>query len=266
MRIRPTIVLLLVAPMAAMAQRVSGTVRAGGASAPMSGAVVASLDLDGKVLVQTGTDTLGRYELMLSSAARQLRAIRIGHRPVVVSLTRTSADTSIDFTLEVIRELDTVVTTAAEQRYDVPRLQEFEARRKSGMGGRFVAEDELRKMEGQSMQTILRTFIPGIRIHQYRGGQFAASASTPSMRNPEADRLGPRGPTGCWVSVYLDGVMIFDRFEGGVSPTLPTDINNIMALNLAGIEYYANASSTPIKFKSLRNNCGSLLFWTRGGR
>ena len=261
MRIGSAVVLLLVVPMVATAQRVSGTVRAAGTSAPMSGALVASLDVDGKVLVQTGTDSLGRYELMLSSAARQVRAMRIGHRPAIVNLRGTSADTSIDFNLEVIRELDTVVTTAPEQRYDVPRLQDFEARRKSGMGGRFIGEDDLRKMEGQSMQTILRTHIPGIRIHQYRGGQFAASSSTPSMRTPDADRLGPRGPTGCWVSVYVDGIMIFDRFD---SPVLPPDINNIMALNLSGIEYYANASSTPLKFKSLRNNCGCLLFWTRG--
>jgi hypothetical protein len=268
MRTRPAIALLLMAPMMAMAQRVSGIVRATGTLAPMSEVTITVLDSVGAAVAQGRTDDRGRYSVAIEPDARQVRATRIGYRPVTLAIIRGSGDATVDIVMDVFRELDTVMTKAPEQRYNVPRLQDFEKRRLSGMGGHFVSEDVLRSMEQISMPSILRTRIPGIRLVSYRSMQFAASPSTPTMSIDKGDRSvdPPRGPKACWVSIYLDGLLIFDGVLKNYpnSPEYPPDIGQIMAMNLSGIEYYPSASSLPLQFKSTRNNCGTLLFWTRG--
>ena len=49
----------------------------------------------------------------------------------------------------------------------------------------------------------------------------------------------------------------------GVSGVLPPDLSQFFALDLAGVEYYSSAGSIPLKYKTVRSNCGAILFWTR---
>jgi hypothetical protein len=246
------------------AQRVSGTVRATGTLSTISEVTVTVLDSVGAAVAQGRTSNDGRYSIAIEADARQIRATRIGYRPVVLNIPPANGDAIVDVVMDVFRELDTVVTKAPEQRYHSSRLQDFEKRRLSGMGGHFVSEDVLRKMENVSMPSILRARFPGIRLVSYRSMQFAASSSAPGGNIQSVDP--PKGPKGCFVSIYLDGILIFDgvlkSYPG--SSEYPPDINNIMAMNLSGVEYYPAASSVPLQYKNLRNNCGSLLFWIRG--
>jgi hypothetical protein len=229
----------------------------------MADVTITVLDSVGAAVAQGRTGSDGRYSIAIESDAKQIRATRIGYRPVVLNIP-ARGEAIVDVVMDVFRELDTVVTKAPEQRYNSSRLQDFEKRRLSGMGGHFVSEDVLRKMENVSMPSILRARFPGIRLVAYRSMQFAASSSTPGGNIQIVDP--PRGPKGCFLSIYLDGILIFDgvlkSYPG--SSEYPPDINNIMAMNLSGIEYYPAASSTPLQYKNLRNNCGSLLFWIRG--
>ena len=209
------------------------------------------------------TDSLGRFRVGGLRAGPQMVEIRkIGYavtRDTV--LLRPRAETVRDFVVGP-QLLDTMETRGKGRAYDAPRLQEFERRRLSGMGGHFVSEDDLRAMEHVSTPSIMRTRFPGIRFHTYRGGTYAAAFSSP---NGGASQLGPNGPTGCWVAIYLDGGLVFDQIKN--TPPMyemPPNIDNFMPIGLSGIEYYQNASSTPLQFKSLRNTCGALVLWTRG--
>ena len=260
MRTRLAIALVLATPIVAMAQRISGTVRAAGTSAPLSDAIVTVLDSVNAAIAQGRTDQLGKYDIPLMPDGRRIRTTHIGYRPAVLNIPSGTGDVIMDVVMEVGRELDTVVTKAPEERYQVPRLQDFERRRKNNVGGRFIAEDDLRKLERVSMPSILRSRLPGLRIMQCRGQHFASSTSAPGHQQ---EACPPRGPRGCWVAVYVDGLMIFDRLQPNAREN-PPDVGQFFAMNLSGIEYYSNASSTPLQFKTLQNNCGTLLFWTRG--
>jgi len=264
MRTRLAIALLLMAPMMAMAQRVSGIVRATGTLAPMSEVTITVLDSVGAAVAQGRTDDRGRYGVAIEPDARQVRATRIGYRPVTLAIIRGSGDATVDIVMDVFRELDTVVTKAPEQRYNVPRLQDFEKRRLSGMGGHFISEDDLRKHDGRSIADIIRVYVPGLRLVSDRGQTLLSSRSAPFMNAAQPSRA--RGAVGCWATIYLDGIMLYQNIEakrGEPPPAPPPDINQFLAMNLSGVEYYSGGM-TPLQYKDVRNPCGTLLLWTRG--
>ena len=210
------------------------------------------------------TDSLGRYRVGGLSAGPQIvQARRIGFAVKRDTVTlKARQEVRQDFIMDAV-ELDTMRTVGAGRAYDVPRLQDFEKRRLSGMGGHFISEDELRKHEGRSVGDILRTYTPGVRIESYKGGLYVSSTSSPTMRASSLTS-DPRSPTGCWASVYLDGIIIYDgRPSQGPTPS-PPDMKQFLAMNLSGVEYYGGAASLPLQFKTTTNNCGTILLWTRG--
>jgi hypothetical protein len=230
-------------------------------SAAVSGAEVSIPRVDAK----TSTDSIGRFRLTSVACGRvelQIRKIGFTVYRDTVSLT-AGQETARTYTLISVAQLDTVRTTSDEIQYSVPRLQDFEARRKRNVGGHFIAEADLRKLDGVSMPSILRGRMPGLQFTYYRGIQAArgprpGGAGDDPLMNP-ADIRSPRG---CWMIIYLDGIMMFDGIPRPGS--LPPDIGQFMAMSLSGIEYYARASTIPLQFKTTQSNCGTLLFWTRG--
>jgi hypothetical protein len=202
------------------------------------------------------TDSLGRFRVGGLSAGEHLVQVRrIGYTVTRDSVTLKARDVTVkDFVMDGARELDTVRTIGKGRAYDSPRLQDFEKRRLSGMGGHFMSEDELRKHESRSIPDVLRTYTPGITFEPYRGQLFLSSTSAPVLTK---QKIGPDGPIGCWASIYLDGIVLFD------GTGMPPDMKQFLAMNLSGVEYYS-AGMTPVQYKSIRNGCGTVLLWTRG--
>jgi hypothetical protein len=206
------------------------------------------------------TDSLGRFRIGgLQSGQHLLQLRRLGYDVYRDSVTlRKHEETVREFTMDNVAELDTVRTIGEARKYNVPRLKEFEQRRLSGSGGRFISETELRKNEQRTVADFLRSYVPGIRIVDYRGQRVVSSSSSPTMN---LKKLPRNGPPGCWVSIYLDGIMIFD---GDSETQMPPDMNQFFGLSLSGVEYYGSGANIPVQFKNLKNNCGTLLLWTRG--
>lgn len=90
----------LTLPLAAKAQRVTGTVRLAGADAVLSGVVVSALDAEGRSVGRTLSNEAGRYSLQLTPAAVRLRATRIGFRPADAAIARTGTDLMIDLQMD----------------------------------------------------------------------------------------------------------------------------------------------------------------------
>ena len=108
---------VLALPASALAQssEVRGTVRDSASGAPVSGAVVLTLDAIGTTLSRTITGERGQYRLPRPDAAMLVRAIRLGYRPATERLPVLRADViTVDFGLATVpRTLDAMEVTAA---------------------------------------------------------------------------------------------------------------------------------------------------------
>ena len=111
--------------------------------------------------------------------------------------------------------------------------------------------------------TLLRARIPGALLVPYAGSLFLASerGSSATLRPlPHALPNQSNSPTGCWASIYLDGVRIYDVGQGKPAP----DFNALNVDQYAGVEFYAGAATTPLQFSSSSGfDCGALVLWTR---
>jgi hypothetical protein len=209
------------------------------------------------------TDSAGRYRVGgLRAGMQMLEVRRIGFLPKRDTvLLKAREETVRDIVFDGVVQLDTMRTVGAGRAYIEPRLQDFEKRRLAHVTGHFVSEDDLRRSAATSIPNLIRTHIPGVRFVTYRGGTYAASFSSTNSAGTYA--LPPKGPSACWVSIWLNGVLIFERIPPQ-SLELPPDINQFLAMNLSGIEYYPSTLTAPMQFRTLQNACGSLIFWTRG--
>jgi carboxypeptidase family protein len=96
---------------AAAAQRVRGTVRDSLSRQPIGGAVVWLTDGGGKFLARSIADERGQFAVIHVAGATQLHVVRIGFRPVIVPVGRTSADTLVEVSMGSIPlTLDTVAS------------------------------------------------------------------------------------------------------------------------------------------------------------
>ena len=216
----------------------------------------------------TTTDSTGRFRLTdLACGKQEVQVRKIGFTVWRDTVVLTAGEElSRTYTLISVAQLDTVYTKSDEIHYEVPRLQDFERRRKQKITGAFIPEAELRKLEHVSMPSILRSKIPGFMIFPYEGGQYLraihpTSASDRDNPEPKIDKR-PNSPKGCWGTVYLDGVMIYEVHQ---SPDVkPPDLGQFFAMNLSGVEYYARPGLAPLQFRTTLSNCPILLLWTRG--
>ena len=103
----------------ALAQEVRGTVRESTSRQPIPGAVIALLDSAGRTLGRNITDERGQYRLVVSASTTRLRFIRIGFRPVTVSLARSG--TRVDTMNVVMTTLPTMLDPVTVSANGCPR-------------------------------------------------------------------------------------------------------------------------------------------------
>ncbi len=213
----------------------------------------------------TTSDATGAFRLTgLACGRNEVQVRKIGFTVWRDTLDLTAGQEARRvYALIGVAQLDTVRTTADEIAYQTPRLQDFESRRKRNVGGNFISEATLREMDnvGATFPSILRR-IPGLNVVFYDGKAFVRSRGAGGIKGDPALDSKPGSPRGCWASVYLDGLMIFDGIPS--DNIKPPDMGQFFALNLSGVEYYASAGSTPFQFRTTKTNCGVLLLWTRG--
>jgi hypothetical protein len=140
-----------------------------------------------------------------------------------------------------------VVTRHSSPRYISPGLHGFEERRRAGLGGQFVDDATLRKLDGDSMSNVLRRF-HGATVS---GGRFVST------------RTGSRGPAvtsrrtdeNCSVAVYENGIKR--------ASLTSIDFNKMRVDDYAGVEFYAGTETYPVWITPMDNEGGVLLLWTR---
>jgi hypothetical protein len=195
---------------------------------------------------------LGRHEIVIRHP---------GFAPLTdtVELAGT-AITAREFVLRAIpRTLDTVPVVSNTPRYRSARLRGFEERRKEGFG-HFLDETELRKHDVSNLSTVLAR-IPGLRLIPYKAATYATSArSAFGSGRTWADPLDKKSPIDCWLSVYLDGVRIYNT---GMRNAAAPDFTKWNVSDFAGVELYLGGATIPPQYNSSDTGCGLLLLWTR---
>lgn len=245
---------------------------AGGQSAVFAGAVVRdtlSHGLSGALvsipmLKRSDTsDASGEFKMAgLPSGRFAVLIRRIGFRPMVDTVLLISgASVEREYVMDASAvELDSVkVSGKLSERLPV-RMMEFEARRKSGKGGMFIADSVLRLNESRKMVDVLTSFVPGIKLyHPFPG-------TRPTMEYVSSGRGTCVGPVfkcvspDCPVTLYLDGVKYFTATDPG--DAMP-DLAGFEISNYAGVEYYPGGASIPLQYNMTGSGCGVLLLWTR---
>lgn len=215
------------------------------------------------------TNYLGEFGISAIPAGRYAVTLRaVGFTPITDTVEiKANAVTEREFILApVVVALDTVKTTSAGQRRLPPGLAGMEERRRSGQGGYFITEDILRDNDSRQMAGLLSGRIPGVTQVFIGSAVYIASGRTVGDGGPVFRKKPAGSPNACFVTVYMDGVRIWNGPWDGPSDRQhppPPDFGHMGVNEYGGVEYYPGGASLPIQFNTTGTGCGTLLLWTR---
>lgn len=227
---------------------------------PIEGAEVRNM-LNGLSALTTATGTLSLF--FVDTTGGMLTIKKLGYEPQTMVVTNSVRD-STGLTIVMRRTaqtLPTVVTKAKGEdsvpHYISPALRGFEDRRKQGFG-RFVTEADLRKRDNSRLSEVIRALVPGAAMVPGRGSAIWLTGHRAGGSGGRAMQSGR-----CYVTIYVDGVMIYSLTQGQPDRNPPPDFGTMMADTYAGIEFYAGGASVPVQYNKTDAGCGTLLLWTR---
>ncbi len=268
----------------------SGTVIADTSGVPIENAEVAIPDIGRSVL----TNQRGAFRVSGIPVGVHLVTVkRVGFAPMMASID-FGVNRSVDQRV-LLNPASNTLATVEVNAEGVPTV--FEERRKTGIG-RFMGRAELDKAGGRRLGDVIQqvggfgSFFGGAG-HAYVVGKRAPSHLLPNMSSAPApgeksmgcggagqgpctfnmDDLRNQGyycPTSaaeryygvtscaCFAQVYVD-----DHLMNSSRPTEPFDANTLDVTEIAGVEFYATAASTPGRYSNPNAVCGVLLVWTR---
>ena len=199
---------------------------------PLAGAIVTVRRLTATFT----TDSLGQFEGALPGGDADLTIRKLGyasaefriHLPASGTLERVF---SLDYTGQQLPAIE--VQARADQL--MPRYNDFEQRRKRGLGA-FFRWDELTKASFGSVGDALRS-VRGVRI---RCNQQTFECTAGMVRTPD-----------CFPVWYVDGQEVRSFHEN-------TPIRDVY-----GIEVYRGPGEVPGEFSGSNAACGVIVMWTK---
>ena len=215
------------------------------------------------------TNYLGEFGIAAIPPGRYAVSLRaVGFTPMTDTIEiRPNAVTEREFILaQVVAVLDTVRSTGAAQRRLPPGLAGMEERRRAGQGGYFVTENVLRDNDSRQMAGMISGKIPGVTQVMIGPAVYLASGRTSGDGGPVFRKKPPGAVNQCFVTVYVDGVRIWNGpwdGPGDREHQPPPDFGHMGVNEYGGIEYYPGGASLPVQFNATGAGCGTLLLWTR---
>ena len=209
------------------------------------------------------TDSVGAFTIPnIPAGFFAIRVIRIGYAPVERNLNVMAGRvTMIEYALTaeaaVLPEVS--VSGKPEEVEGSAILAGFEERRKMG-GGTFLDEATLTRYATRRMSDVLRG---AANLRMITDNQHVYVASNRQLMR--SMRPGANGP--CYLDIIVDGQLIWAMSREGETPgARPPNINDIVNVaELAATEIYGSTASIPLKYRSIGNACGALMFWTKRG-
>ncbi len=169
-----------------------------------------------------------------------------------------------------------------------PKMVDFERRRQRGLG-KYVSRVDLDRYPGRQLEEVLRSTAVATQFIKAPSGQTwlvssrQASANMGMLASRNADYVRDKQ---CHVQVVLDGAVISSSTalraprihagdntggRGGVSDPRTqvqggddaVDLNLFISDQLEGVEFYPDATTTPMQYRTGAAVCGTLILWTR---
>jgi hypothetical protein len=216
---------------------------------PIAGVEVSDI-LTGIRATTTATGTVSLYFLPEGGSFVRLRKVGYGVETVPVSI--SPADTTpVTLTLTRATQLETVVVHGDSTPHYLSRGLRGFAERASHHLGHFIGESDLRKNDSRQLGTMLGSHLPGVMVMTSRSSSYLVSTRK-MCKGPVLS--GCQRPN-CFVSVYLDGALIY---PGGPLP----DFSRMFVDDYAAVEFY-ETSEAPPEFSDPGNDCGALVLWSR---
>jgi hypothetical protein len=250
--------------------------------ATLTGAVVLDAGRKPIALAEVSMPDLPRTTLSDEKGMFRLDGIPGGeHRLVVRKIGYGVLDTTLRFgpgemlnrevVLGRVQALDSVVINAPGNDR---AMRDFEENRAFGLG-HFLARAELAKIGTAHVGNAVRQ-LPGAGLVDGRGFQgwvlgtrkeppgcfpgpgFYVCLHEHGYYVPGSNEKMQGIITACYAQVYLDGHLMNSGW-----PAEPFDVNMIAIDQLEGVEWYASAAETPMRYTSSRSVCGVLVLHTR---
>jgi hypothetical protein len=193
--------------------------------------------------VEVTTGINGRFRIVGLPAGHYLLMVRqLGYGAAAMAVEVVAGDTlRTAILLTKLRSvLDTVKVTGQQLS---PRMQEFEERRKLGLG-HFITEAELDKERAPYLSSVLRKVL-SVDVKSGSGASVA-------VNHRELSKT-------CPYRVMVDDVML---------PTSPAvNLDDLPApKDVAGIEVYSGPATIPVQYRGMGMTCGLIIVWTRIGK
>jgi hypothetical protein len=204
-------------------------------------------------------------------------------RRAVVTLAAGETRTQ-DFVLaKSIHLLATVDVRAKAPPRVSPKMVDFERRRERGYG-RFVTRAELERVPGRQLADVLRAAGAAARLVRSPDGQTWLISSRQAAAHHRLSSGDNLRNMACPVQVVLDGVVISSsttprvprpevaaNARGGISDPRtqvqggddPIDLTLFFSDQVVGVEFYPDATMTPMEYRTPAAACGTLILWTR---
>ena len=239
------VLLLVVGAGRAHAQVVHGKVVQLGTDQPLQDVAV-SLQLDGRVVAQSVTDTAGAFWMKAPRLGTyDIVAERIGYTAVTSTLLlQLSEQVEVSLQLDVAAVALQPLTVKVRSFYDLGMLTEFYERmtRNERLGiGRFITRDQIEERRAVDVGDLLRDFAP-VNVHRQR-----TSSAYVTLRGGTAGECHPR--------VFLNGTLA-NRNERAYIDEL------VSPSDLEGVEVYRGLAQLPGMYHDV-SGCGVILLWTR---
>jgi len=189
---------------------------------------------------KTGTVSLS----FLPNGTSLLRVRKVGYEAFTTVVTISPVDTlPVTVMLKpAVQTLPTVVSKDSAPKHLSPGLRDFEERRRSGIHGSFVGEDEMRKQDDKRITWFVRQF-PGVKV----GCRNSVCTATATRVQSKYAIIGGA----CLVEIYVDGAVWSDP-----------DLEKLRVDDFAAMEHYSGAS-IPVQYNKTGSTCGVLLLWRR---
>lgn len=224
---------------------IAGRVLSAETKAPVAGAEVS---VAGQAR-QATTDSAGRFSLRDVKAGTVFLITRAFGFKSDTARMDVFADESISRDVALQRSgatLGEVVVREEPVSLLSAKLRDFEERRRTAAGGRFLDSTVIRRWESRRTGDLLAT-IPGLVTRQ-SGSAFvmAGRAVVRPFTQPER----------CFLDIYLDGNPL-------AQANTAFDVNTISLTRVVAIEVYSGTATRPAPYDKTLGGCGVLLIWTK---